>query len=48
MRDYQRMTPEKLTDTTMESILWNKVPLELQHKLKKIPDGLVQELLQKL
>lgn len=29
-RDYQRMAPEKLTDATMESILWNKVPLELQ------------------
>ena len=29
-RDYQRMALEKLTDATMESILWNKVPLELQ------------------
>ena len=25
MRDYQRMAPEKLTDATMESILWNKL-----------------------
>ena len=33
MRDYQRMAPEKLTDATMESILWNKVPLELQQEL---------------
>ena len=32
----------------MESILWNKVPLELQQELKEIPDGSVQELLQKL
>ena len=48
MRDYQRMAPEKLTDATMESILWNKVPLELQQELKEIPDGSVQELLQKL
>ena len=47
-RDYQRMAPEKLTDATMESILWNKVPLELQQELKEIPDGSVQELLQKL
>ena len=48
MRDYQRMAPEKLTDATMESILWNKVPLELQQELKEILDGSVQELLQKL
>ena len=32
----------------MESILWNKVLLELQQELKEIPDGSVQELLQKL
>ena len=48
MRDYQRMAPEKLTDATMESILWNKVPIALQQELKEIPDGSVQELLQKL
>ena len=29
MRDYQRMAPEKLTDATMESVLWNKFSLEL-------------------
>ena len=48
MRNYQRMAPEKLSDATMESILWNKVPIELQQELKEIPDGSVQELLQKL
>ena len=49
MRDYyHRMASEKLTDAMMESILWNKVPLELQQELKEIPDGSVKELLQKL
>ena len=48
MRDYQRMAPEKLTDATLESILWNKVPIALQQELKEILDGSVQELLQKL
>ena len=48
MRDYQRMAPEKLIDATVESILWNKVPIALQQELKEIPDGSVQELLQKL
>ena len=31
-----------------ESILWNKVPVSLQHEIKEITAGLVQELLQKL
>ena len=44
MRDYQRMAPRKLTDDTLESILWNKVPLELQQEVKEITDGSVQEL----
>ena len=48
MRDYQRMAPQKLTDGTLESILWNKVPIELQKEIKEIPDGSVQELLQRL
>ena len=48
MRDHQRMAPEKLMDATMESILWNKVPLEPQQELEEIPDGSVQKLLQKL
>ena len=48
MRDYQRMEPRKLTDDTLESILWNKVPVELQQEVKEITDGSVQELLQKL
>lgn len=45
MRDYQRMAPYKLTDETLESILWNKVPIELQKEVKEITDGSVQELL---
>ena len=48
MRDYQRMAPRKLTDDTLESILWNKVPMELQKEVKEITDGSVQEFLQKL
>ena len=48
MRDYQRMAPHKLTDGTLESILWNKIPVELQQEVKEITDGLVQELLQRL
>ena len=48
MRDYQRMAPQKLRDEILESILWNKVPIELQQEVKEITDGSVQELLQKL
>ena len=48
MRDYQCMAPEKLSDATMESILWSKVPIALQQELKEIPDDSVQELLQRL
>ena len=48
VRDYQRMAPRKLTDDTLESILWNKVPIELQKEVKEITDGSVQELLQRL
>ena len=41
--------PEKLTDVCLESILWNKVPVELQREVKKITtDGSVHEFLQKL
>ena len=48
MRDYQRMAPTRLTDSVLESILWNKVPISLQRELKEITMGSVQELLQKL
>jgi len=41
MRDYQRMAPQKLSDETLESILWNKVPTELQKEVKEITDGSV-------
>ena len=46
--EYQRMAPEKLSDSILESILWNKVPIELQQEVKEITDGSVQELLMKL
>ena len=46
MRDYQRMALTKITDETLESILWNKAPVELQRKVREIPDGSVQELFQ--
>jgi len=42
------MAPEKLSDSILESILWNKVPIELQQAVKEITDGSVQELLMKL
>ena len=48
MRDYQRLAPTKLTDETLQSILWNKAPIELQKEVREIPDGSVQELLQRL
>ena len=51
MQDYQRMAPRKLTDETLESILWNKVPIQLQMEVmevKEITDGSVQELLHRL
>ena len=48
MRNYQRMAPNKLTDETLESILWNKVPIELQKKVKEITNSFVQELLHRL
>ena len=48
MREYQRMAPEKLSDSTLESILWNKIPIELQQEVKEITDDSVQELLMKL
>ena len=49
MREYQRMAPKKLTDVCLESILWNKGPVELQREVEEITtDGSVHELLQKL
>ena len=43
------MAPQKLTDVCLESIVWNKVPVELQQEVKEIPtDGSVNALLQKL
>jgi len=48
MHDYQHMAPRRLNDETLESIWWNKVPLEFQKELGEIPDGSAQELLQRL
>ena len=48
MRHYQLMAPQKLTNTVLESILWNKVLVKLQKEMKEITDRSVQELLQKL
>jgi len=42
------MALRKLTDETLELILWNKVPVELQQEVKEITDGSVQELLHRL
>jgi len=42
------MAPTKLTDEVLESILWNKAPIELQKEIKEITVGSVQELLHKL
>ena len=39
MREYQRMAPTMLTDAVMESILWNKVPVSLQQKIKELSVG---------
>ena len=46
-RHHQRMAPGMLTDSVLESILRNKVPVRLQ-EIKEITVGSVQELLQKL
>ena len=48
MRDYQRIAPGMLTDSVLECILWNKVPVFVQQEIKEITVGSVQELLQKL
>jgi len=49
MREYQQMAPQKLTDVCLESILWNKVPVEFQREVKEITtDGSVHELFHKL
>ena len=42
------MAPRKLTDVCLESILWNKVPVELREVKEITTDGSVHELLQKL
>ena len=41
------MAPDKLTDSTLKSILWNKMPVELQREAKEFTVS-VQELLQRL
>ena len=48
MREYQRIAPEKLSDTNLESILWNKVPYTLQREVGELKDWALQELFQRL
>ena len=36
LRDYQRMEVCYITDSMLESILWNKVPVSLQQEIKEI------------
>lgn len=48
MWDYQKMAPTRLTDSVLESMLWNKAPVCLQQEVKEITVGSVQALLGKL
>ena len=48
MREYQRLAPGKLSDTNLESILWNKVPVVLQREVGEMKDWSLQELFQRL
>jgi len=42
------MASTKLTDEVLESIPWNKAPIEPQKEIKEMTVGSVQELLHKL
>ena len=48
MREYQRIAPEELSDTNLESVLWNKVPYTLQREVGGLKDWALQELFQRL
>ena len=48
MREYQRLAPDKLSDTNLESILWNKVPVTLQKEVGEMKEWSLQELFQRL
>ena len=48
MREYQRLAPDKLSDTNLESILWNKVPVMLQKEVGEMKEWSLQELFQRL
>ena len=48
MRGYQQVTPQKLSDANLESILWNKVPIKLQKEVGQMTEGSLQELFQRL
>ena len=48
MREYQRLAPDRLSDTNLESILWNKVPVILQKEVGEMKDWSLQELFQRL
>ena len=48
MREYQRLAPDRLSDTNLQSILWNKVPVILQKEVGEMKDWSLQELFQRL
>ena len=48
MKDYQRMAPDQLSNNNLMSILWNKVPFNLQKEVGEIKDWSLQDLLQSL
>jgi len=37
MREYQCKAPLKLMNKVLELVLWNKVPVELQTEVKRLP-----------
>ena len=48
MKDYQQMAPDQLSNNNLMSILWNKVPFNLQKEVGEIKDWSLQDLLQSL
>jgi len=42
------MAPDQLSDTNLISILWNKVPFNLQKEVGEYKDWSLQDLLQRL
>ena len=44
MKDYQRKALDQLSSDNLISILWNKVPFELQKEVGEVKDWSLQEL----